>query len=306
MRHTYSGVLAVAMIASMALVVPSSVCAEPSNWSRYKPTTPTAVTRFEAGNRAFKEARIATRPLADRVRDLKRALAEYTAGQALEDCPAFDYNIATAAALLDDKAAAVEHLQRFLDRAQPPPDASLRQSIEDEIGDLDPSGAIRRQLKSEHTPAAQERTSPPPSGPRGTVAPTVPRVLVPTPGTEPPVTAISTGTAPRESRVWTRLGWGLTVAGVVGGGVATWLAVSAGQLDDDAKDTHRTISDRLDRQSQADSRRHAAVIVGVGSGTAVVLGVVAIIVGSRVDASASGTAWNLRVTGHSIAVLGRF
>jgi hypothetical protein len=105
--------------------------------------------------------------------------------------------------------------------------------------------------------------------------------------------------------VWARLGWGLTAAGVVGAGVTTWLAVSARGLDTDAAASGR-ISERLDLQDRADSRRHAALIVGIGSGAAVVIGVVTLLLPDRADPPAQGRAWNLGITGNGLAVIGRF
>lgn len=285
--------------------VPAASAAPSSSLVRYKPTNPIALAHFEAGNRAYKDARDAARPLTDRVRDLKRAIDEYTAGQAVDGAAAFDYNIAHCARLLVDNATAVAHLQRFLERADPL-DPELRRSVENEIAELDPSGAIRALLRQASAPRG-ERAAPPADPPRAPApAPdrsTAQRDAQRTPSAPP---ATRAATPPRTSRAWLHLGWGLTAAGVVDGGVAAWLAFDAAGLDRDARDMTRTISSRLDLEHRADSRRNAAVILGIGSGAAVVLGAVALLRPARADAGATSSAWNLGVTRSGVAVIGRF
>jgi hypothetical protein len=283
--------------------VPAVFAAPSSSLVRYKPTNPAALVHFEAGNRAYKEARDATRPLTDRVRDLKRAIDEYAAGQAIDGAAAFDYNIAQCARLLVENATAVAHLQRFLERAGPL-DAELRQSVESEIAELDPSGAIRA---LPHPPTPHGERAAPPALPRAAAVPDRstaqdPAQQVP-PGAPP---ATRTAPPPRTSRTWLHLGWGLTAAGVIDGGVAAWLAFDAARLDRDAKDMTRTISSRVDLEHRADVRRNTAVIMGISGGAAVVLGIVALLRPARADASAASSAWNLSVTRSAVAVSGRF
>jgi len=296
--------LVVAAVAlGLALGFGARASAAPSNsLGQYKPTRASALAHFEAGNRAYKDARIASRPLADRVRDLKRAIDEYSAGQALDDAPAFDYNIAHAARLLVDNATAVAHLQRFVERAQP--EEQLRRAVENEIAELDPSGAIRADLRLANAATVESKPPPPPP-------PSAVPVQSAAPEASRPVTGGATlgsnvPAAPQESHVWGRIGWGLTAAGVVGAGVTAWLVASASGLDSDAKDSGRTTSDRLDLQHQADSRRHTALSVGIGSGAALVLGIVTLAIPARAATHATSTAWNLGITGHGVAVFGRF
>jgi hypothetical protein len=68
----------------------------------------------------------------------------------------------------------------------------------------------------------------------------------------------------------------------------------------------RTTLDRVNLESRADSRRRTALIVGVGSGAAVVLGIVTLAVPARRSGSSPATAWNLGLTGNGVAVFGRF
>ena len=48
------------------------------------------------------------------------------------------------------------------------------------------------------------------------------------------------------------------------------------------------------------------MIVGIGSGAAVILGIVTLVLPARTDARATSNAWNLGITGNGVAVLGRF
>ncbi len=286
--------------------VPAASAAPSSSLVRYKPTNSIALAHFEAGNRAYKDARDAARPLSDRVRALKRAIDEYTAGQAIDGAAAFDYNIAHCARLLVDNATAVAHLQRFLERADPL-DAELRRSVENEIAELDPSGTIRALLRQASAPRS-ERAAPPADPPRAPApAPdrsTGQRDAQRISPSAPPATRAAP--SPRTSRAWLYLGWGLTAAGVVDGGVAAWLAFDAAGLDRDARDLTRTISSRVGLEHRADSRRNAAVLLGIGSGAAVVLGAVTLLRPARADAGAASSAWNLGVTRGGVAVIGRF
>lgn len=284
--------------------VPAASAEPSSSLVHYKPTDPAALVHFEAGNRAYKDARDATRPLTDRVRDLKRAIEEYAAGQEIDGAAAFDYNIAHCARLLVDNATAVAHLQRFLERAGQL-DAELRQSVESEISELDPSGAIRALLRQSSAPHG-ERAAPPPA-PRAATTPDGSPAqghAQQAPPSAPPATR--TAPPPHTSRTWLHLGWGLTAAGVIDGGVAAWLAFDAAGLDRDARDMSRTISSRVDLEHRADVRRNAAVVMGIGGGVAVVLGVVALLRPARTDASAASSAWHLGVTRGAVAVSGRF
>jgi hypothetical protein len=300
----------VAAMAALGLLlrsqVPAASAAPSSSLARYKPTKPAAVIHFEAGNRAYRDARDVARPLTDRVRDLKRAIDEYTAGQALDGAAAFDYNIAHCARLLVDNATAVAHLQRFLERADEL-DAELRRSVEDEIAELDPSGAIRALPGQTHAPHSER--GPPPTDPlraqplaadRSAAQGHAQQVL---PAAPP---AARTAPPPRASRTWPLVGWGLIATGVLDGGVAAWLAFDAAGLDRDAQDTTRTISSRVALEHRADARRNAAVVMGIGGGAAVVLGVVTLLRSARADASAASSAWNLGVTRGGVAVIGRF
>lgn len=280
-----------------------ATAAPSSSLARYRPTKPAALVHFDAGNHAYKDARDAARRLADRVRDLKRAIDEYTAGQAIDDAAAFDYNIAHCARLLVDHATAVAHLQRFLERADPL-DAELRRAVESEIAELDPAGAIRAQLRQASAPR-HESTAPPADSPRAP-PPAPDRSTAQGNAQVSPSAPPATGAAPppRTSRLWLHLGWGLTAAGVTGGGLAAWLAFDATGLDRDSRDMTRTISDRVNLEHRADARRNAAVIVGIGGGAAMILGVVTLLSPARAEAASS--AWNLGVTRSGVAVLGRF
>src|SRR5882757_7272393 len=157
------------------------VDAAPANTvAQYKPTSPAALAHFVAGNRLFKSGQNKTRALVDRLRDLRAAIDEYRAGAAVEDVPAFDYNLGHAAELIDDIPNAVEHLQRFLDRAQPA--SPIREEVEEELTRLDPAGSLRETLRHANE---REQAPPPPAS-------TTPTPTAPSPSSPPPPTLSST------------------------------------------------------------------------------------------------------------------
>jgi hypothetical protein len=283
----------------MTLVVHGlSVSASPStSTAQYKPTAPAALAHFEAGNRLYKSGLDKARPFVDRVRDLRGAIEEYRAGASVEDAPAFDFNIGHASVVLVDNRTAVEHLQRFLSRAHP--DEPLRAKLVKEIEDLDPTGEVRADLRRSEERAQAAKGDP-------VVVPAPPPAPAPTIPLPPPVRSEPPNAIGEPGHGWVWLGWGLTAAALVGGGVTTWLAVSATGIDSDAKDTTQTTSDRVNLENRADSRRRTALIVGVGSGAAVVLGIVTLAIPARRSGSSPATAWNLGLTGNGVVVFGRF
>ncbi len=304
-RSTHVVMLAMmlAMLAMLAALEVPAYAAPSSSMARYKPTSPRALAHFEAGNRLYKSGVKPDRPFAERVRDLKLAIEAYLAGRAIEDAPAFDYNLGHASWVLVDNVSAVTHLLRFLERAAP--DEQLRAAVETEIATLDPSGAIRADLRRarDAVRSAEPKEATAPAVPAPNDPPRAPASPALTPAGQPIPTTSARADA---SHGWAWLGWSLTAAGVVGGGVTTWLAVSAASLRDDAQDVSRPTSERLDLEDRSDSRRRTAFIVGVGSGAAIVLGIVTLALPARDAAPRRTSAWNVGLTGHGVAVFGRF
>jgi hypothetical protein len=306
---------AMLLVALAWLAVPAKpVSAAPvTDPAAYKPTDSEALAHFNEGTR-YVETSQRRRVRADRDRDLERAITEYTAGQAKDDAPAFDLNLGLVLKVLGRDEDALDHLQRFLERANP--DGSLRRSVESKIAALDPTGRLRAERERKRAPRrAPDRppaivaTSTPvvdaaraPSAAAATPIATPPRVA-------PPGLAATAVDSPPGHVRWARVGgWGLTAAGVVGGGVTTWLVVDAQRLDRQATDAqaNHMVSVRAELADQASARRRSAVMVGIGSGALVVSGVVLLLLSSGGDSPPTRVGWNLGITSHGAAVWGRF
>src|SRR5262245_4275458 len=119
MRRSYTRLLAgVAWLVLSAVPVSAAPASAPASLAdKYKLTDPEAVAHFQAGNAAYKAGVDKRRPRAARDRDLERAIAEYTAGQTTQDRPVFEFNLGLAYKALGRTDEAIEHLARFLDRA---------------------------------------------------------------------------------------------------------------------------------------------------------------------------------------------
>lgn len=276
-----------------------------------RPSKREARDRLDRGNRLYKEAK------------WEEAITEYVAGAKVEPAPVFFYNLGQCHRKRGEYQAALLFYERFVTSGQP--EGEVLAAVQAFMAEMRAQLANRAQTMPPTEPEPSKRGDETPriSAP-GAVAL---RTTEPLPAdaasrSERPSSApasAATGAAqplavpprqitsePHASRIWASLGWGLTAAGVVGGGVTTWLAVSAGGLDNDAKNTSRTISDRVELQDRADSRRRVALIVGIGSGAAVVLGVVTLLLPARADARATAGTWTLGITGNGVAVSGAF
>jgi hypothetical protein len=264
----------------------------------YKPTQAEAVAHYKEGNRLVTHARDEGRPFADRVRDLRAAIVEYEIGARVEDVPAFDYNIGIAATRLGDKAQAVAHFLRFLEKGQPR--ADLRANVEQQLSKLDPSGELRAQARRSVPDETHQSAAPSAAASAPSVPAQAPAMPAPA-----PAPAADTASAPT-GNPWPWIGWSLTAVGVASGGVAGWLAWSASGLDDDAKDTSRPQLDRVSLQGRADTRRKLAIGFGIGGGVSVIVGVIALLGPARRADHRTSTAWLLTPTGNGVALVGRF
>jgi tetratricopeptide (TPR) repeat protein len=316
MRRSYARLLAgvawLVVCATPVSAAPPSSAASLAD--KYQLTDPDAIGHFQAGNAAYKAGVDKHRPRANRDRDLESAIAEYTAGQAIQDRPVFDFNLGLAYKALGRTDEAIDHLQRFLDRADETVSAEARADAEKKLAALDPAGKHRAEL-------AKRRVAPPPPVPapapnvapvadveRTPIAPRAPAPVTPSPVSAPGLATTETMT-PRSSVHWTRVGgWGLTGAGILGAGVTAWLVIDAQSLDDQANDAqaNHSVSERQALADRADSRRRSALVVGIGSGALVVSGALILILSSGHEPAPTRTGWNLRITGHGVAVAGRF
>jgi tetratricopeptide (TPR) repeat protein len=304
----------VGLLAMRAVGASAAPTSSPASLAdKYKLTNPAAITRFQAGNTAYKSGVDKRRPRADRDRDLERAIAEYTAGQTTQDRPVFDFNLGLAYKALGRTDEAVEHLQRFLDLADETVSAEARADAEKKLAALDPEGKRRAELARKRAavfaaPAPSpdvpptshvERTSPAPSAPPPAMPMRAP----------PPEIATTEAMPSRSSVHWSRIGgWGMAGAGVIGAGVTTWLVIDAQNFDSQANDAqanHR-VSERQALSDRADSRRRSAVILGVGSGALLASGALILFFSSGSDPAPTRTGWNLGIMRNGVAMMGRF
>lgn len=303
------------LLAVAVLVYTSSVSANPSTCPVVapatagtlpgKPTKPEAIRRFETGNRAYKSALARTGPRAEVERELERALAEYRAGQAVEDAIAFEYNAAQAFKALGRAEDAVAHLQRFIDCA--PLDPSMRATVEKRLATLDPNGAIRAELAKRSAAESPTTATPLPPVPGATLSP--PSSVAPSPRSSPDGLSVAADTSATSSISWRRVaGWGIAGLGVIGAGVTSWLVVDARQLDSQALDAsvNRTAAQRNELADRASARRRSSIVFGIGSGALIATGLVlALWPGDQPHVPQRG-AWHLGITSHGVAVSGRF
>lgn len=280
---------------SLAVMWLLVVCAIPASaapsFAAYKPTDPEALAHFQAGNRYYEAG------------SLERAVTEYRVGRAKEDAPAFDFNLGLAFKAMGRTTEAVEHLQRFLDRAQP--DGDLRASVEKKIAALDPSGSVRAELALKRAAAVRPVPS---SEPLVTSAAKSPDVQTRAPPLSPPGASAPVAISQNTPVRWGRIGgWTLTAMGLAGGGVAGWLALDAHNLDNQAMDAQANprVSVRDELAGRAADRRRTSLVVGVGSGAVLVTGLV-LVLSSGGDSAPSRVGWNVGITGNGVAVLGRF
>lgn len=305
-----------AMCAAGASAAPANSPAPSSPASladKYKLTDPDAITHFQAGNAAYKSGVDKRRPRTDRDRDLERAIAEYIAGQTKQDRPVFDFNLGLAYKALGRTDEAVEHLQRFLDLADETVSADARVDAERKLTALDPGGKRRAELERKRaavfaTPAPASDVPPASQAERPPAAPSPPPPATPMRAPSPEITTTE-AMPPRSSVRWSRVGgWGMAGAGVIGAGVTTWLVIDAQNFDNQANNAqaNQTVSERQALSNRADSRRRSAVIVGIGSGALLATGALILMVSSGSDPAPTRAGWNLGITPHGVAMIGRF
>jgi hypothetical protein len=278
MRATIRWLLALCCV--LKLFMPLCAWADPPDHSLEKPTKQDARQHLKQGNGFYNRAK------------WDDAIREYEAGAAVEDVPLFDYNLGQSFRLAGAYQAAILHYERFLDRGRPT--GEVLAAVQGFIAEMRAQLANRARSTPPTEPAREpgEPTATPPAAPVATAAQLA--------------MSEQSASVAEPNRGWRRLGWGLTATGLIGAGLTTWLMVSATGLDSDAKNAARPISERLDLQDRADSRRRTALIVGVSSGAAAVLGIVTLAIPARHSRSASATAWQFRLTGNGAAVFGRF
>lgn len=230
------------------------------------------------------------------VRAFAEAVEKFKAGAVIEPAPVFDYNLAQSYRQLGQYSEAIWHYKRYIDTGHPRAEklAAIRGFIDQMQAELD-----HKAMSQPPTEMLGREPSEPAAAP-------TPLPAISPRSAEPRRVESNEVAADRSRGRWRWLGLALTAGGLVGGGVTTWLAVSAHSLNSDAQDPTRTSSERRDLVDRADSRRQTALVLGIGSGVALAAGVITLAIVARGPSQTSSTAWNLGFTGNGIAVLGSF
>jgi hypothetical protein len=311
-------VVMVAVVCAMN-TPPVSACPASSRPAS-RPVDREAVAHLAAGNKAYKAATDKKHPISDdeRQRRLQTAIDEYTAGQRCDDAFVFDFNLGQAYAALGRQREALEHLLRFRDRAELG-DAD-RANVEKRIAAVDPTGKLRAERADSQAATKQASSVPTPTTAEITrtsaaLHPSEAQSMPPAPGqtaarrpAPPEAPSPTTDSAPHSSVRWGRIaGWTLATAGLVGGGVTTYLVLDAQNLERQATDAeaNQQASVRNKLTARAADRRRSATLFGVGSGIVLATGLLFALWPSS-DRPPTQASWNFGITGSGIAVEGRF
>jgi len=241
------------------------------------PKDPAAQERFSRGNRLY------------RIRKFEEAIAEYQAGAVLELAPVFDYNLGQCYRQLGKYADAIWHYERFLKNVSPGSElhALVTGFLQQMRGELE-----RRAMTQPPTDAASEPEVP--SRAR--------RHSAPAPGTEPSSAIDGRGDARWYSD---SIGWGLAGSGVIGGGVAAYLLVSASELHESGD---RTLDEerRRELRDTSHTRTIAGVAIGIGSVGLIAIGVIKLAHHGGRATPPSAAAWRIGAGYRGAVVICRF
>jgi hypothetical protein len=275
------------------------------------PREPDALSHYLRGNRLF------------RARHIGDALAAYHAGLAIEPAPVFDYNLGQCYRKLGQRADAIRHFERFLERGRP--EGAMRDLV---------TGFLR-QLREERTketllrppsgispPRSAPSPPPPPKREPPTDTPSPPTLSAPAPDAPSPSPILSAPApvAPSPSPIlnapspdalsrqpsgtrsstllvrrprWyaDRLGWGLVAGGLAAAGGALYLHGRAVALAGDvapAMDEDR----RIELRDATYVRGIASTVLGIAGAVLIAAGVtrLAIRAGRRAPALTGSTA----------------
>lgn len=223
------------------------------------------------------------------LRSFALAVDQYKAGAMLESAPVFDYNLGQSFRKLGKYEEAIWHYERFLKRGQP--EGKLLDLVTNFIEQM--KAELNRKAMTEQPDDPEPRDGQPPaSNPTTQQPPSTPTT---------PAQPIAPQPAP-----WYAdgIGWGLGGAGLLAGGAAVWLFVSASDLDKKAElEMQESRAEAL--RDRASSRRLFGTFVGIGGGALLVGGVVKLVLRPKSERP-SATSWNLGVSSAGIVVVGRF
>lgn len=266
------------------------------------PTVPTARQHFVHGNRLY------------RVRKFEEAITAYQAGAVIEPAPIFDFNLGQCYRQLDRYADALWHYERFLRNG--PPDHELRSLVTELVQ------RIRAELERKSLTQRPTGVATVPGSPRTfaevraqrdrlatgvATVPGSPRTARSVPSG--PTAELSSSIAAREgaSPPWyaDTLGWTLLGGGVLGvGGTGVLLAI-ASDLRHDASSSLDEVR-RAELHDAARVRRLGSIALGIGSAVLIATGGIKLAIHPSERPRPRSSAWDLGVTRHGVAVLGRF
>lgn len=219
------------------------------------------------------------------------AIKEFEAGYAIQPHSLFLYDLGQCYRQLERYEKAIWYFDRYLKSGAVPPDAKInverfiermRTALEKREKTTPPTGPLR----------VQDQLSPP--EPAGSKAIDESR-------------RISGFDEQREQREhWydDGVGWGIAGAGLVAGGGAAWLLVSATDLDQQAgKPQDETRA--ADLRDRASTRRIFGAITGIGAGALLVGGAIKLVMHPK-NERADVSSWRLNIAPYGVVIAGRF
>ncbi|HWO23687.1 MAG TPA: tetratricopeptide repeat protein [Kofleriaceae bacterium] len=240
------------------------------------PKGPTARQRFTQGNRLY------------RIRKFDEAIIEYQAGAVIELAPVFDYNLGQCYRQLGQYTDAIWHYERFLKNGRP--GAELHAFVT----------TILRQMRVELERKAMAQ---PPTDVGETGSPRA-RLGGSSSASR---TDLASAMVVHSDAQWysDRIGWALVAGGGLGGGVATYLLMSASSLREDAD---RTLAEdrRGDLRDTSGTRHFVGIVVGIGSAGLIATGMVKLAFHANERLHPKSVSWGVAASPHSAYVFGRF
>jgi tetratricopeptide (TPR) repeat protein len=253
------------IIASMFVATVATATLAHADDPLAKPASTTARDHLTEGNKLY------------RLREFEKAIEAYKAGALVEDVPVFHYNLGQCYRQLGRYSDAIWHYERFIERAKPT--GQIRGAVD----------AFVTQMKSElENKAKTQLPIEPAPEPKPVSTPRTTKVLV-----------------PGEAWYRDRLAWGLSGAGLVGVGVASWLLVDANGLDRDSN-SEPVQGEREQLRDRASRRRTLGALLVIGGGGLLATGFIKLAVRPADREHTITTSWNVGISGDGIFAAGRF
>jgi tetratricopeptide (TPR) repeat protein len=266
-----------------------------------KPTDRTAREHLERGNRLYN------------TRAFDEAITEYKAGALAEPAPVFDYNLGQAYRQLGRYQDALWHYARFLKYGNPTGEL------------LDAVNGFMTEMRAQ---LANRAPNMPPTGPAATEAAASPGTAG-APSTAAAAASPSTAGAARtvgarsvaerndraeqldrvertneaDAAPW--FGWTMLGTGAAATGASVVLLLRASALHEQAN-AEPDVRKRVELHDQGRTRNMIGAAVGIGGLALTVTGVVMLVRHPHRPRSASTASLDIGLSGHSVAVFGRF